>query len=363
MGTLGAMRRVGVALVLLVAATSVDAALARSAATPRLVPVVRGFDTPVLVTQAPGQPGRFYVVEQGGLIRVVEKGKIRRAPFLDVRSRIVSGGEQGLLGLAFPPDFARTGLFYVNYSGRPNGDTVVVRYRARSGRALASSRRVILTVGQPYSNHNGGHLLFGPDGRLWIGLGDGGSGGDPENRAQNMDTFLGKMLRLNVRVASPTPEIVALGLRNPWRYSFDRGTGDLWIGDVGQNQIEEIDRLPRATTAGLVNFGWDVYEGNARFEDKSLGPGTLVQPVAQYSHDQGCSVTGGYVYRGKAVPRLVGRYVYGDYCSGRIWSMPATGGAPRLEPVRVEGLSSFGESLSGELYVVSHAGTVYRFAR
>ena len=165
------MRRVALALVLLVAATSVGAALARAAATPRLVPLVRGFDTPVFVTQAPGQPGRFYVVEQGGLIRVVEQGKIRRAPFLDVRSRIVSGGEQGLLGLAFPPDFARTGLFYVNYSGRPNGDTVVVRYRARSGRALASSRRVILTVGQPYSNHNGGHLLFGPDGRLWIGLG------------------------------------------------------------------------------------------------------------------------------------------------------------------------------------------------
>jgi glucose/arabinose dehydrogenase len=338
------------------------AAVAGAAATPRLVPVVRGLATPVFVTQAPGQPGRLYVLEQGGTIRVVQNGRVQATPFLDIRSRVVAGGEQGLLGLAFDPAFARNGFFYVNYSARPSGDTVVARYRARAGRAVASSRRVILTVDQPYGNHNGGHVAFGPDGRLWVGLGDGGAGGDPENRAQDMGTLLGKMFRIDVRSATPAPEIVALGLRNPWRYSFDRRTGDLWIGDVGQGQIEEINRLPRGFS-GLANFGWDVYEGTARYEDKNLGPGTLVQPTAQYTHAQGCSVTGGYVYRGRAVPRLQGRYVYGDYCSGRIWSVPATGGSPRVEPARVEGLSSFGESLSGELYAVSHSGTIYRFAR
>ena len=196
-----------------------------------------------------------------------------------------------------------------------------------------------------------------------MGLGDGGSGGDPENRAQNPDSLLGKMLRLDVAKAQPTPELAAIGLRNPWRYSFDRKTGDLWIGDVGQGEIEEIDRLPRGTT-DLVNFGWSVYEGRQRYSDRTLGPGRLIQPVAQYTHAQGCSVTGGYVYRGKAVPRLAGRYVFGDYCSGTIWSIPAGGGAVRTEPVRVQGLTSFGESLNGQvLYAVSGSGTVYRFAR
>jgi glucose/arabinose dehydrogenase len=356
------MRRVALALVLLASATVVGASLAGSAATPRLVPLVRGLDTPVFVTQAPGEPNRFYVVEQGGRIRVVQRGRLRAAPFLDVRSRVVSGGEQGLLGLAFAPGYARNGTFYVNYTAGGDGANTVARYRARNGRVVAGSARVILRIPDPYGNHNGGHLTFGPDGRLWVGTGDGGSGGDPEDRAQNMSSLLGKMLRLDVRRTQPSPEIVALGLRNPWRYAFDRRTGDLWIGDVGQNAIEEIDRWQQPGS-GLANFGWDVYEGSSPFEDKSLGPGTLVQPVAQYSHDDGCSVTGGYVYRGKAVPRLTGRYVYGDYCSGRIWSIPSTGGTPRVEPVRVEGLSSFGESLAGELYVVAHSGTIYRFAR
>ena len=250
----------------------------------------------------------------------------------------------------------------MNYSLRGDGDTIVARYRARNGRVVAGSGRTILRVDQPYSNHNGGNLAFAPDGQLWVGLGDGGSGGDPENRAQNMDTLLGKMVRLDVRRTQPQPEIVALGLRNPWRYSFDRATGVLWIGDVGQNNLEEIDRLARPGT-GLVNFGWDVYEGNARFEDKDLGAGRLVQPVAQYGRGAGCSVTGGYVYRGPAIPRISGRYLFGDYCSGTIWSMPAAGGAMRLESVRLAGLSSFGEGLRGELYAVSHEGAVYRFAR
>ena len=202
--------------------------------------------------------------------------------FLDVRSLVVYGGEQGLLGLAFSPSYARDHTFYVNYTARPDGSTRVVRYRSRNGRALPRSAQQILRIDQPYANHNGGNLVFGPDGRLWVGMGDGGSGGDPENRAQNPDSLLGKMLRLDVRRANPTPEIFALGLRNPWRFSFDRKTKDLWIGDVGQGSIEEIDHLPRATT-GLINFGWDVYEGRSSYEDKALGPGRLVQPVAQYT--------------------------------------------------------------------------------
>ena len=332
-------------------------------ASPRLAVVVRGLSSPVDVVQAPGERGRLYVVEQGGRILVVERGRARPSPFLDVRSLVVAGGEQGLLGLAFSPRYARDRTFYVNYTAREDGSTRVVRYRAAKGRAVPGSAQEILRVAQPYPNHNGGNLVFGPDGKLWVGLGDGGSGGDPENRAQNPDTLLGKLFRLDVRRAKPTPELVAIGLRNPWRYSFDRTTGDVWIGDVGQGEIEEVDRLPKGTT-GLVNFGWSVFEGRSRFSDRSLGPGRLVQPVAQYTHASGCSITGGFVYRGKAVPRLAGRFVFGDYCSGTIWSIPARGGAMRKEPVRVDQLTSFGESLDGAtLYAVSGAGTIYRFAR
>ena len=358
------MRRVVLGLVVIVAAGLAVSSLGAAPSSPSLVPVVRGLTSPVWVGQAPGEPRRLYVVEQPGRIVVVENGRVRARPFLDIRPLVqTSGNEQGLLGLAFSPQYARNRTFYVNYTAKPDGRTLVVRYRASAGRAIPGSAQVVLSVEQPYENHNGGHVLFGPDGKLWVGLGDGGSGGDPENRAQNPDSLLGKLLRLDVRRTRPEPELVAIGLRNPWRYSFDRRTGDLWIGDVGQGEIEEIDRLPRGTT-GLVNFGWDVYEGTKRYEDKALGPGALVQPVAQYTHADGCSVTGGYVYRGKAVPRLAGRYVYGDYCSGIVWSLPAGGGSVRREPVEVPELTSFGESLDGaQLYAVSRAGTIYRFAR
>jgi glucose/arabinose dehydrogenase len=355
--------RVALFLAVVCGVIVVGAPFASTSATLRLVPVARGLDNPVLATQAPGEPGRLYVVEQPGRIRVVERGKVMARPFLDIRSRVAYGGEQGLLGLAFSPSYARDRTFYVNYTAKPDGSTRVVRYRARNGRALPGSARQVVCIDQPYANHNGGNLVFGPDRKLWVGMGDGGAGGDPENRAQNPQDLLGKMLRLDVTKATPTPEIVAIGLRNPWRFSFDRKTKDLWIGDVGQGSIEEIDHLPRGTT-GLVNFGWDVYEGRTSFEDKALGPGRLVQPVAQYTHDDGCSVTGGYVYRGNAIPALRGRYVFGDYCSGTIWSMPATGGALRVEPVEVPQLTSFGESLDGnQLYAVSQTGTVSRFAR
>jgi glucose/arabinose dehydrogenase len=361
------VRGVLLALVTLVAATAVTAACAAEAATPKLAVVVRGLQSPVDVVQAPGEPNRLYVVEQPGRIRILQGGRVR-GTFLDIRPLVVAGGEQGLLGLAFSPRYARDRTFYVNYTARGDalvaaGSTRIVRYRVANGRALPRSAQEILRVEQPYSNHNGGNLEFGPDGKLWVGLGDGGSGGDPENRAQNRDTLLGKMFRLDVRQAKPKPELVAIGLRNPWRYSFDRATGDLWIGDVGQGEIEEIDRMPRATT-GLVNFGWNVYEGRSRFSDATLGPGTLIQPIAQYTHAAGCSVTGGFVYRGNSVPRLKGRYVFGDYCSGTIWSIPARGGALRREPVKVAQLTSFGESLDGTtLYAVSGGGTIYRFAR
>jgi len=360
------MRRGAVLALIVVAVAGLAAGgttLASGGATgPRLVPAIRGLDAPVFVTQAPGEPGRFYVVEQEGVIRIVVNGRVRPTPFLDIRSRVVAGGEQGLLGLAFPKNYARTRAFYVNYTASGSGATVVDRYLARGGSAVPASRRQILSVAQPYSNHNGGHLAFGPDGKLWVGLGDGGSGGDPENRAQNRATLLGKMFRLDVTKRNPRPELVAIGLRNPWRYSFDRASGDLWIGDVGQGEIEEVSVLRRGTS-GLVNFGWDVYEGRNRFEEKQLGPGRLIQPIAQYTHADGISITGGYVYRGSAVPRLRGQYLYGDFGSGTIWSIAAKGGSPRVEPVRVEGLVSFGEDLKGELYAVSHSGTIYRFAR
>jgi glucose/arabinose dehydrogenase len=328
----------------------------------RLVRVVSGLDSPVLVTAAPGEPDRLYVVEQSGLVRVVVDGKLRAAPFLDLRSGISAGGERGLLGLAFPPDFEKSRFLVVNYTDR-SGNTRVVRYRSNGTRALPSSAMLLVRVNQPYGNHNGGMVLFGPDGLLYVGLGDGGAGGDPQDLAQSPGTLLGKLFTLDVRKPSARPKLVAYGLRNPWRYSFDRSTRDLWIGDVGQGSIEEINRLPAGTT-DLVNFGWDVYEGRQEFEDKPLGPGRLIQPVAQYSHDQGCSVTGGYVYRGPGVPALRGRYVFGDYCSGRIWSIPGTGksGRLRLESIRVPALTSFGEDLDGRLYAVSHQGTVYRIA-
>jgi len=327
----------------------------------RITPLVRGLSSPVLVTAPASEPGRLYVVEQGGTIRIVERGRVRRQPFLDISSRVRSGGERGLLGLAFHPDYPQDPRLYVNYTDL-RGDTRVVEYRAFGGRAVPLSARVVLTVRQPYVNHNGGMVAFGPDGFLYVGMGDGGSGGDPENRAQNMGSLLGKLLRLDVDRRGAKPQIAALGLRNPWRFSFDRANGDLYIGDVGQGAIEEIDYV-QAGTRGLLNFGWDVKEGRAPFEDKPLGAGRLVDPIAQYTHSVGCTVVGGHVYRGKAVPRAVGRYFYGDYCAGTVWSLKVSGERAvrlRREPFRVGNLVSFGEDAAGELYVVSHDGTIYR---
>jgi glucose/arabinose dehydrogenase len=325
----------------------------------RLVRVAAGLSSPIFVTVAPGEPSRLYMVEQDGrILRRLPNGN--RRVFLDVRGQITAGGEQGLLGLAFHPDYARNRLFYVAYTAQ--GRNIVARYRSNGTAAIRSSRTILLSVPDPYGNHNGGHLVFGPDRMLYTTIGDGGAGGDPEDRSQDMSSPFGKLLRLDVSKPGAEWAIAALGLRNAWRFTFDRATGDLWIGDVGQGSREEIDWLPRSAT-DLVNFGWDVYEGSARYESKQLGPGRLVQPVAEYSHSLGCSVTGGYVYRGRTVRSAVGRYFYGDFCSGRVWSLRLAGGKAtqvRLERFEVPSLSSFGEGPAGELYLVSLDGVIYR---
>lgn len=349
----------------------------------RLARVASGLGDALYVTAAPGERGRLYVVRQGGTVVVLNGGKRSGRPFLDVSRLISSGGERGLLGLAFHPKYAANGRFYVNYTDR-DGDTRVVEYRRRSpARANPSSARVLLTVRQPYSNHNGGHLAFGPDGYLYIAMGDGGSGGDPEGNGQRLDTSLGKLLRIDVdrrtggraygipadnpyRAAGQVPEIYSYGLRNPWRFSFDRARGDLWIGDVGQNEIEEINHRPKGAGRG-ANFGWNAFEGRARFAGGGPVRGRRpVAPVAQYTHASGCSVTGGYVFRGAGVPALRGRYVYADFCSGRVWSTRA---GPRPGAVReitgrlgrsLSNVTSFGEGSRGELYLIA-SGTLYRF--
>ena len=346
-----------------------------------LVEVASDFSAPLLVTNAGDGTGRLFVAERGGLVYVVRDGRRRPRPFLDISERTLAGGEQGLLGLAFHPNYERNRRLYVNHTGR-SGNTVIAGYRAenkRPGRVDPASRRLILRIGQPFSNHNGGAMAFGPDGFLHIATGDGGGGGDPEGNGQRLDTLLGKILRIDVnrrsgnrRYSTPPgnpfrgsegkPEIWAYGLRNPWRFSFDDGGGDIWIADVGQSSVEEVNRQPAGAPG--INYGWNVMEGADCYPSGSAcKPEGLTLPIATYGHGLGCSVTGGHVYRGNAFPDMAGLYFFGDFCTGRIWSVAADGPSP---PTPVEmldtsnSISSFGESEDRELYMTDLSGTLYR---
>ncbi len=324
-------------------------------------------DAPVYATAAPGEPGRLYIVEQAGRIVVLEKGRVRATPFLDLHSQIASGGERGLLSVAFDPGYPSNHRFYVDYTDL-NGDTRVVRFRSNGATAIPSSATQLVFVKDFAPNHNGGQLQFGPDGRLYWGNGDGGGGGDPEHNGQSLARPFAKIMRLNVNAAKARWQLVAYGLRNPWRFAFDRATGDLYIGDVGQDQWEEVDYL-RHGTGTVANFGWNHYEATHVYDSSSalLARGRYVPPVVEYPHSEGCSVSGGYVYRGKAVASAAGRYFYGDYCSGTIWSLRIVNGKAtgvRREPFTVKGLSSFGQDSVGELYAMSvDSGAVYRLSR
>lgn len=343
--------------------------------------VASGFTHPVQVTHAGDGSGRLFVVEQPGKIRIIRDDVVLDRPFLDITSLTHAAGEQGLLGLAFHPEYPNNGYFYVDYTRASDGTTVIARYR-RSGedpdQADPSSATTILTVDQPYGNHNGGQVLFGPDGYLYISLGDGGSGGDPQENAQDLTSLLGSILRIDVDRGNPyaippdnpyvdipgRDEIWAIGLRNPWRFSFDRTTGDVYIGDVGQNAWEEIDVYPAwgSGAPGSPNFGWDCYEGTHQYEwTPDCNDKAFIAPIAEYSHDVGNSVTGGFVYRGTRYPKLAGRYFYADYVNGKIWSVTQTGtgfAAPTLELDTDLNITGFGEDEAGELYVVDRAGTV-----
>ena len=311
------------------------------------VQIASGFSSPVYVTSAPGDPTTLYVVEQPGTIKIVRNGTVT-GTFLDIRDRVKSGGEQGLLSVAFSPQYRTNHRFYVDYTDT-NGDTRVVEFTGGKRRA-----RQLLFVDQPYDNHNGGQLQFDAKGYLYVGMGDGGSGGDPQNRAQNLKSRLGKLLR--TKPGSGAWQIVGYGLRNPWRFSFDRRNGNLWIADVGQNSWEEIDYRPAAKVGVQANYGWPKYEGRSTYDGGRpfTTKAPLVAPVVTYSHSQGCSVTGGYV--------VGGRYYYGDYCSGTVWSFRAGNG--RLSAPVVSGkigqLTSFGVDGNGALYAVSGDGNLFR---
>jgi hypothetical protein len=385
----GHLRRLAMALIagaLLVPGLA-TAAVAPSRIHLGLTPVASGLSSPLQVTNAGDGSKRLFIVEQTGGVRIVKDGTLLAAPFIDISRSVSRGGEQGLLGLAFHPGYATNGRLYLSYTDL-KGTSIIREYHVSGSnpdRVDGSSGRTILRVTQPYANHNGGHIAFGPDGFLYIGFGDGGSGSDPGNRAQSALTLLGKMLRIDVNrrtgslaygIPTSNPyvgrtgldQIWAAGLRNPWGWSFDRLTGDLWIADVGQESREEVDRAlaVRGRNAGrALNFGWRVMEGTRCFKPSSGCNRTgKTLPLTEYGHSGGrCSITGGYVYRGTAYPDLVGAYLFGDYCSGEIWYVDR-GAARGVIPIRAldtsESLTSFGEDEAGELYLTSAGGTVYR---
>ncbi len=369
--------------------TDGGAVAAPTASTVKLVKVA-DVPQPVLAIGARDGTNRLFVVSKAGQIRIVKNGTLLAAPFLNLSAAVSKGSEQGLLGLAFHPSFKTNRTFYVDYTNT-SGTTVIREYKASATNpdvVAPGSGRTILKIAQPYSNHNGGMIAFGRDGYLYIGTGDGGNAGDPGNRAQNKNLLLGKILRINVngktstrnyRIPASNPyvgrpgrnEVWQRGLRNPWRFSFDRATGNLWIGDVGQNRYEEVDRAVRTSSGPgkAINWGWRVMEGNHCYRPAAGCTTTgRTRPLAEYSHAAtgGCAITGGYVYRGSAIPALKGWYVYGDYCGGQVWAVSAGASRP-AKPVTLlktgRMISGFGEDNAGELYLCDLNGTVYRIAQ
>jgi glucose/arabinose dehydrogenase len=351
----------------------------------QLIPFVRGLNQPLFITPVPGNTSQLYVVEQSGQIRLVENGQVLSEALLDVGSLIGSDPkpEQGLLGLAVHPNFQQNGYIYINYTDTL-GDTQIVRYTVKSNRADPASAKPILSVDQPRSNHNGGMLAFGPDGYLYIGMGDGGIKGDVDGYAQSLENLLGKILRIDVNNGDPYAippgnpfsgaggakrEIWSLGWRNPWRFSFDRATGDMWIADVGEESFEEINFQSAGKEGG--NYGWRCKEGLEDFDTSGNCSGrTWIDPIFVYNHSVGASVTGGYVYRGSAIPELRGRYIYGDFISGTIWFLTKENGAwtnakwPNDKIDTLKNISSFGEDANGELFVINYFnGTIYRITK
>jgi glucose/arabinose dehydrogenase len=344
-------------------------------------PVIAGLVRPVGITHAGDGSDRLFIIEQAGHIHIFKDGTLLSTPFLNIQERVGStGNEQGLLGLAFSPRYSENGLFFVNYTDL-QGNTVIARFeRSTENPDLADpeSETIILTIDQPFPNHNGGMLAFGPDGFLYIGMGDGGSAGDPFGNGQSLNTLLGKILRIDVNSGDPysspvdnlfvegqRPEIWAFGLRNPWRFSFDRLTGDLYIGDVGQNRLEEIDFLPAGSPAGS-NFGWSFFEGTEPYEEVIPTDLSIIYPVAQYTHSNGCVVTGGVVYRGNNLPEFYGIYLYGDYCYGSIWGLYKDEQGVWQNQLLFENtgnISSFGEDENGEIYLADLNGIIYRLEK
>jgi glucose/arabinose dehydrogenase len=343
----------------------------------RLAEVASGLSSPLYAASPPGD-ARLFVVEQTGKIRIVQNGQLVATPFLDVSSIITSGGERGLLSVAFHPHYTQNGFFYVDYTDR-NGDTRIVRYHVGADPNVAdpASAQLLLTVPQPFANHNGGLVMFGPDGKLYVGMGDGGSGGDPQGNGQNLAALLGKILRLDVDGAQPYAipadnpyagqagkrgEIWISGVRNPWRFAFDAPGGLLYVADVGQNQWEEVD-VVRASQGGL-NFGWNLMEATHCYNASDCVQQGLSLPVLEYSHDDGCSITGGFVYRGSAIPALRGHYFYADYCKGWIrsfrWDGAQAADRRQWDVGDVGSITSFGEDASHELYVTTSSGRLLK---
>lgn len=333
--------------------------------------IANGLFRPVDVQPAFDGSGRLYIIEKYGVIRIYEDGQLQSESFLNISDRVNdSGNEMGLLGLAFHPDYEQNGFFYVNYTGA-GGDTFISRFQTNNNAVNAASETILLTVAQPYPNHNGGAVVFGPDGYLYLALGDGGLAGDPHKNGQNTSALLGKILRIDVNNGDPYTipadnpfgnEVWAYGLRNPWRISFDRVSGDLWIGDVGQGDWEEIDYLPAGSPGG-ANFGWSIMEGNHDYDGNAQPD--LILPVAEYSHSEGgCSVTGGYVYRG-AMPEWDGIYLYADYCNGLVWGLIPSNGGWQSQVLFETNLmiTSFGQDGAGEIYFTADSGGLYMLVK